>query len=342
MNIDQTAGGSPGRASPRFNLWRIAKGLLLGGSALVVALVALAGFSYNSFRGDRLEELRSGSQVIETRVGSIEYVLEGDGDQVVLSVHGTPGGFDQRFSLDGFQVLAPSRPGYLRTPISAGRTPREQADAYVALLDALSIDEVVVMGLSGGGPSSMAFAAAYPDRALALIALEAVSNSDLPEIPAPAFLNSDFTAWLSLSLLERAVGPEGLLEMFVPDPENRRLVLENEEKVASFERLMWSLWPPSLRADGLANDEEQFDALDLPLADIRVPTLAIHGTADAAVPVEHARFLADRVPNAQMHLIEGADHMMPISHQEEVVRVLSEFIDGLDDDETEASRENNQ
>ena len=105
----------------------------------------------------------------------------------MLSVHGT-GGYDQRMGLEGFRVLAPSRPGYLRTPISAGRTPREQADAYVALLDALSIDQVVVMGLSGGGPSSMAFAAAYPDRALALIALEAVSNS-LPDDPGAAFLN---------------------------------------------------------------------------------------------------------------------------------------------------------
>ena len=238
--------------------------------------------------------------------------------------------------LDGFRVLAPSRPGYLRTPISAGRTPREQADAYVALLDALSIDQVVVMGLSGGGPSSMAFAAAYPDRARALIALEAVSNSDLPEIPAPAFLNGDFTAWLSLSMLERAVGPEGLLELFVPDPENRRLVLENEEKVASFERLMWSLWPPSLRGEGLANDEEQFDALDLPLADVRVPTLAVHGTADAAVPVEHARFLADRVPNDADALDRrGGSHDAGLPPGGGRGASMSEFIDGLDEESVE-------
>lgn len=331
MSIDQPTNDAPNRAGRGSAVWRIVKNLLLGVTALVVALVVLAAFSYNSFRGDRLEELRSTSQVIETRVGPIEYVLEGDGDQVVLSIHGTPGGYDQRFGLDGFRVLAPSRPGYLRTPIGTGRTPREQADAYAALLDALSIDEVVIMGLSGGGPSSMAFAAAHPDRTRALVALEAVSNSDLPEIPAPAFLAGDFTAWLSLSLLKRAVGTEGLLEMFAPDPENRRLVLENDEKVAAFEGLMWSLWPPSLRGDGLANDEVQFDALDLPLVDIRVPTLAIHGMADAAVPVEHARFLADRVPEAQLHIIEGADHLMPVSHQEEVVRVVSEFIDRLDD-----------
>lgn len=342
MSIDQTTGDSPDTEARRSTVWRIVKNLLLGVTALVVALVALVVFSYNSFRGDRQEELRSGSEVIETRIGPVEYVLEGDGDQVVLSIHGTPGGYDQRFGLDGFQVLAPSRPGYLRTPISAGRTPREQADAYAALLDALSIDEVVIMGLSGGGPSSMTFAAVYPERTRALIALEAVSNSDLPDIPAPAFLAGDFTAWLSLSMFKRAVGTEGLLEMFSPDPENQRLVLESEEKTAAFEGLMWSLWPPSQRGDGLANDEKQFDALDLPLADIRVPTLAIHGTADAAVPVEHASFLADRVPQAQLHIIEGADHLMPVSHQEEVVRVITEFIDGLDDEADEGSEESRE
>ena len=92
----------------------------------------------------------------------------------------------------------------------------------------------------------------------------------------------------------------------------------------------------------MTNDEEQFDALDLPLADIRVPSLMIHGTADAAVPVEHARFLADRAPQTQLHFIEGADHMMPVSHQEEVVRAITEFIDGLDEESVELPEESCQ
>ncbi|MCE2559018.1 MAG: hypothetical protein J4F98_10505 [Acidobacteria bacterium] len=116
MGSTETTGGSPPRPGCRSTVWRIVKNLLLGVTAVV--------YSYNSFRGDRLEELRSGSEVIETRIGPVEYVLEGDGDQVVLSIHGTPGGYDQRFGLAGFQVLAPSRPGYLRTPISAGRRMR--------------------------------------------------------------------------------------------------------------------------------------------------------------------------------------------------------------------------
>ena len=92
----------------------------------------------------------------------------------------------------------------------------------------------------------------------------------------------------------------------------------------------------------MTNDEEQFDALDLPLADIRVPSLMIHGTADASVPVGHALFLADRVPQAQVHVIEGANHMVPVSNQEAVVRAVSDVLDGLDDACSAASRERGQ
>ena len=92
----------------------------------------------------------------------------------------------------------------------------------------------------------------------------------------------------------------------------------------------------------MTNDEEQFAALDLPLADIRVPSLMIHGTADASVPVGHALFPADRAQQAQVHFIEGANHMMPVSHQDEVGRAVSDVIDGLDEASSAASREMGQ
>jgi pimeloyl-ACP methyl ester carboxylesterase len=41
-----------------------------------------------------------------------------------------------------YRLLAVSRPGYLGTPLSSGRDPREQADLFAALLDALGIDRV--------------------------------------------------------------------------------------------------------------------------------------------------------------------------------------------------------
>ena len=306
--------------------------LLVAALLLVAVLAGAVAYSYSTFRARALAELAAGSEIAETRLGPVEYGRVGGGEVVVLFVHGTPGGYDQAFEQEGAQMIAPSRPGYLRTPISVGRTPSEQADAYAALLDALSIEKVVVMGASGGGPSAMAFAAAFPHRTQGLIAVEAVSNSDLPELEIPAFLNTDFTAWSVLSLLSRTVGAEGLVEMFVPDPENQLLMLENDEKIARFEELVWSTWPPSLRAQGVANDAEQFSALDLPLDEIHVPTLIIHGTADTNVPIAHAQALAERVPQAQMHLIENADHMMPFSHREEVQRAIAVFLKELRDE----------
>lgn len=52
------------------------------------------------------------------------------------------------------KFIIPSRPGYLRTPLSVDRTPKEQAEALAALLDTLKIDKVAVVGGSGGGALS--------------------------------------------------------------------------------------------------------------------------------------------------------------------------------------------
>ena len=46
-----------------------------------------------------------------------------------------------------------------------------------ALLDALSIDKVVVMGVSGGGPTTLNFALRHPDRCSGLLTEVAVSGS---------------------------------------------------------------------------------------------------------------------------------------------------------------------
>jgi len=91
------------------------------------------------------------------------------------------GGYDQGASLGepfveaGMGSIAISRPGYLRTPISVGRTAEQQADAIAALLDALALEQVAAHGISGGGPAAIHFAARHPDRITALLLTCAVS-----------------------------------------------------------------------------------------------------------------------------------------------------------------------
>ena len=84
------------------------------------------------------------------------------------------------------RVIAPSRPGYLGTVLDVGKTPRDQADAYADLLDALSIRKAAIVALSGGGPSAIQFAAHHADRCAALVLISAVDLQTAARRAPPA------------------------------------------------------------------------------------------------------------------------------------------------------------
>ena len=299
--------------------------LLILGTGLVLV-------SYSNFSEERLTAIKTGSKILDTAAGPMEYQQIGNNGPVLLLLHGTPGGYDQAIPIEGMRVLVPSRPGYLRTPLDTGRTPQEQADAYAALMDSLGIDQVIVMGASGGGPSAIAFAVRHPKRTVALIALEAVSQTlSLEEltIEMPFFMSSDFYMWAALSAMKTLMGPEEIVELVVPNPENQRLILDDPAKLKRIESLMWSSWPMSLRQLGDANDLTQFADIDLNASAISVPTLIIHGTEDINVKYTQSIALAEQIPGAILHTVEGADHMMPFSHSEEMTAAIEEFLTGL-------------
>ena len=307
---------------------KMAYGLLV----LLILGTGLVLVSYSNFSEERLTAIKTGSKILDTAAGPMEYQQIGNNGPVLLLLHGTPGGYDQAIPIEGMRVLAPSRPGYLRTPLDTGRTPQEQADAYAALMDSLGIDQVIVMGASGGGPSAIAFAVRHPKRTVALIALEAVSQTlSLEEltIEMPFFMSSDFYMWAALSAMKTLMGPEGIVELVVPNPENQRLILDDPAKLKRIESLMWSSWPMSLRQLGEANDFTQFADIDLNASAISVPTLIIHGTEDINVEYTQSIALAEQIPGAILHTVDGADHMMPFSHSEEMTAAIEEFLTGL-------------
>ncbi len=157
------------------------------------------------------------SQVVKTNCGLIEYAQIGEG-YPVLSIHGNGGGFDQGVSIaqtylgEGFQIIAPSRFGYLGSPLPTGATPVEQADAYACLLDALGIQQVAIFTTSAGVTSSIQFALRYPERlsAMVLHSPNAPGKVEVQLPPRPVFravLGSDFLYWLVKT---------NMISMFVP------------------------------------------------------------------------------------------------------------------------------
>ena len=62
------------------------------------------------------------------------------------------------------------------------------------------------------------------------------------------------------------------------------------------------------------------------LSRVRAPTLVLHGGADAMVPVANARLLAGGIPGAELHVVPGAGHAVPLEEPETCARVLLDWV----------------
>lgn len=274
--------------------------------------------------------------VVSTRRGPMECAVSGEGP-AVLSLHGAMGGHDQGALLArtvgpaGFRYLAPSRPGYLGSALSLGRTPEEQADVYRDLLDALGIQRAAMMAVSGGGPSALQFALRHPDRCWGLVIVSSVCRRVEARLPL---------AWYLLKITARceplvaamrrkaARDPDGALRRSIPDPELRARTLRDPEAGSLLLELHLStLDRMRHRLQGTQNDVAVTRGdLSFSLERVAAPLLVVHGTADSAAPFEQARELASRVPGAELLAIEGGEHVSIFTHRDLVRERVARFL----------------
>lgn len=267
--------------------------------------------------------------VLQTARGDVQVAREGQGPPV-LAVHGGPGGFDQALAYcrhlrdGGCELLAPSRPGYLRTPLSSGRSPQSQADLCAAILDALHIERAAVLGFSSGGASAVHFAARHPERTTALFLDSAILLPFEPPVSAleRASYESTFLVWLSLQIVGRA--PKLMTRLMIRgasaglSSEQKQAAVDwitrDPNRLHSVQEQFASIAPRKYRAKGWANDKTNESGLaPLPFADVAAPTLIAHGINDAIVPVKHATHAAARIATAELALVEEGHHILSVS-----------------------------
>src|SRR5450432_617512 len=123
-------------------------------AVLIVAAIGLYAFSASDLTRARAR-LVGRSKTIETSFGTLEYAVMGVGEPILI-VHGAAGGYDQGIDMTsaiagrGYQLIAPSRFGYLRSTMPRDLTTAMQADAYAQMLDRLGIDKANIVGISAG------------------------------------------------------------------------------------------------------------------------------------------------------------------------------------------------
>ena len=313
-------------------------GVLIGLSVLVLIILLFYFFPYRFletiglvpyiiYKQIYISRLLRKSRFFVTSKGNIEFIFKGNNGPVLLYIHGSPGGCDQNIDpTQKYRVLTPSRPGYRRTDISVGKTPEQQADSFKALLDTLEIDKVFIMGVSGGGPSSMYFAAKYPEKTLGLILFEAVSFSQDFIKKDQALINSwDFRLFIQLLFIS-SFGNDRLAKMMLPNEKNRSRLLEKKENIVLLKKIIWSIWPMSIRRLGIKNDYKQFTNLNIPYDKISSPVLILHGDEDINVDIEHARHANKAINHSSLYILREADHMMHATHSEEIEEQIESFI----------------
>jgi len=315
----------------------------IGQVALILVGLFVAGatgLAYTGYHRDithARERVATGSQVVQTPCGPIEYAVAGDG-KPVLVVHGAGGGYDQGMDFakqlvdGGFRVIVMSRFGYLRTPLPSDPSAAAQADAHACLLDALGIRHAAIIGASAGAPSSMQFALRHPERTTALVLLVPAAYVPRPAGGAPmqtpagtAFLfdtalKSDFLFWVAIKLarqtLVRAIlaTPPAVLETASAD--------EQERVAQTLEHVL----PISPRRRGLVNDAAVVASLPrYELERIGVPTLVMSTADDLFGTFDTARYTAEHIPRARFVGYSSGGHLW-VGHQKEVVSKIIAFL----------------
>lgn len=64
---------------------------------------------------------------------------------------------------------------------------------------------------------------------------------------------------------------------------------------------------------------------EIAIAEVKVPTLILHGTADDVVPVEHAHLIANQAPAAELVVIDSAPHIL--RHDPRAMTVLDDWLE---------------
>lgn len=275
-----------------------------------------------------------------TALGPVEHTGGGNG-RSLLALHGALGGYDQSWllgrallaELAGFSLLAVSRPGYLGTPLSLGRTPSEQADLYAALLDARGIDRTLAAAVSAGGPSAIEFALRHPDRCAGLILASAPNASmagsaqSLSRIRRVAS-SARIPGLLPILRWRAGQDPQATIARAVPDTRLRAGLLAHGEArallVAVQQGAMKAL---SRRLPGTRHDTELFSAIaPLPLHRLAVPVLAIHATDDPVVDVTHAQRVLGEAPFAKGLVVPDGGHVALFVHLAAVRQAVIDFL----------------
>jgi pimeloyl-ACP methyl ester carboxylesterase len=211
---------------------------------------------------------------------------------------------------DAHSPLALDYPGHGRSGSTEG-LPSVEAyrDFLVAFMEALHLQPCVLVGHGLGGAIALALALAHPAHLRGLVLVATAARGNVPQ--------ETLDTWRNV-MLGRAQQP------FTTDAFSPQTQFP----------LMREIWTEQVKTDPRVryHDLLASNAFDITarLDAIGVPTLIVAGLDDRVTPVASAEILQRGIRGAQLVIIEGAGHHVPMEQAEAFNATVRRFVDSLD------------
>lgn len=198
-----------------------------------------------------------------------------------------------------------------------------------ALRETLGFEKWAVLGHSFGGMVALEYALRYPSHVSHLLLMDTCGDTRWVQQNAPKllakrgygpgavdaaqrFFNGQLQDGEMLSLMLRFGGAyyyrPNLFKLIFELVRGPRVKMQPNALIFGFSTLLKG-WTVMER-----------------LREIQTPTLILAGRYDFQFPPEHQAILADRIPNAQLEIIEQAGHNAPMEQPAQVIQIIKRFV----------------
>jgi class 3 adenylate cyclase len=192
-------------------------------------------------------------------------------------------------------------------------TLEERMDDVRAVMDAVGCKRATMLGVSEGGPMSLLFAAACPDRVDALVLYGTYAHfasAVMGELEVERYIDD----------IERNWGTGASITRFAPSLAG-----------SADARTSWARWERACASPAaviaLTRMNLQIDVRHV-LPSIRVPTLSVHRAGDTRVSARAAREMASRIEGAKYVEFPGVDHVWWAGDTDAILDEIEEFLTG--------------
>ena len=267
---------------------------------------------------------------------TLHYATSGAGEPILL----IPGlGLDHNYYRFGIPLLSRHLQVLAVDPRGIGRSTKSPppytveawADDFAVMIDTLAFGPIHVLGSSLGGSMALALAQRHPGKLKSLIVVGGFSELDRA---------TELNFRLRLRLIEKLgmsdevadyMGLWTLTRKFINSDAGFATMRANQANIRANSAQSYSAFVEALLKWGRCQPgqerEPKFTAL---LDSIKTPTLVVTSDNDHLIPKELSDLIAARIAAAKLVVMPGAGHIPFMEQPEEVVRIVLEFLAGLD------------